>query len=136
MHYQKFYLVFLRFLSWWIRLYRYFYHYFTPTRSAAIKRDRTWYEVPYSLGVRNYRYLLRRRLGPTRVTTIQDETGVIRSDLLEFLGPNEDWHGAHLTPRMLGCQQLTIHYRDEEPKVWAADRLLFPKEAPRPTVGQ
>ena len=84
------------------------------------------YILTYCYGIRTYNIKWKARLGPNRIIEILDEenndvTQMIRS----YLGPGEQFHGIHLSPKDLGFEQLTFHNIYGETKCFRDKQIMI-----------
>ena len=74
------------------------------------------YELNYKLHDRVYRIKLHKKRGPSKIVKMEDceNDQDITEKMQEYLGPNEDFHGSEMTPRMMNFNHgIRVFLRDE-----------------------
>lgn len=87
------------------------------------KIEKNTFEVKYTLNGKLFKNLVKFRKGPSPILQVIDEMSIdVTDEILEYLGPQYNWHGNKMTPRILGYNSLTfecsdgteIHYKKNE----------------------
>ena len=80
-----------------------FYKIYGQSGRNVITQGKGKYELNYTLNNRTYRIKLERKRGPSNIIRIDDceNDEDITEKVQEYLGPNEDFHGSEITPRMI-----------------------------------
>lgn len=89
-------------MLWWIS---------RNSRNNVVKREPGLYEISYSISGKSYKLLVKPRRGPTPMITITDENEKdVTEDILQYLGPEYNWHNQVYTPGQLGYKSLSFEY--------------------------
>jgi len=75
--------------------------------------DKNSYEVSYSINNRQYKMHVTPITGPSAIMQVTDENEKIITDIvLQYYGPEQNWHGKNFSPSFFGCKTLTFESFD------------------------
>lgn len=108
-----------------IMLYMFYYNARYP-QHKNITIAQSHYTVKYTFGYTNYKIRLPRRRGPPKcLPVITDEQGQdITREIIEYMGPNMDFHGQSYTPTILGKSKIIIK-NNEKKKIFNKTDILY-----------
>ncbi len=79
---------------------------------VKVPKTKNKYELDYYYQGTNYKIFVRINKGPSLVVKVTDEYAKdVTSEIKAYMGPNENFHGATISPNDLGYNQLTFHIR-------------------------
>lgn len=83
-------------------------------RKNVRKLDQNKYEISYVIAGRLYKLIVCPKRGPLPMISVKNENGIdVTDNILQYLGPNYDWHKILITPEQLGYKSLTFEYPNE-----------------------
>ncbi len=93
--------------------------------NRLVEMHHHYYVVHYPYGVTWYKIIVPRRRGPCRIDTVTDENdNDVKRDVFAFMGPCHNFHGAQLTPSMLGYKSLTFTDLTDNSQIFAEDEAI------------
>ena len=81
-------------------------------------------EVVYLLGNQTYRMYIPKILRFSSIACVTSGGIDITSKFNEYLGPQMDFHGIYMTPKLLGYDSVTITYRNLEERTFTNDDII------------
>ena len=86
-------------------------------------------EVVYYIGFDKFRFLIPNRYIFNRVICITDLDDRECPDVFEYLGPNHDFHGTKLVPRMIGSERgVRLYFLSGAVLSYGIDDLIDPEK--------
>ena len=96
--------------------------------STIVQLDKHTYEIIYNIYGKKYRMIVKPHRGPRNIYQILTDTGVDVTDLvLEYAGPEFNWHGSVFTPRSLGFERLDVELIDGTVVTYGVDEQILGK---------
>ena len=113
-------------------IYNYMYYYasmlFKPihTKHPTLKNK---YFITYNFEGKNYNLLVSKQKGPHKIISIygnkSDESPCdIYDYVLQFMGPNMDFHNIEYTPNCIGLDRITFDILDKEQKTFEKNQVI------------
>lgn len=88
------------------------------------KKGDNIYEVGYLDGIRKYKIIIQKKRGPAPYTKVSSDEVNITSEIKSYAGPSYDFHGAEITPHMLGRKNLSFHLRKGDILTFQQDDVI------------
>lgn len=83
------------------------------------------YLVSYIIKGNVYKIIVKQKRGPRAILLVYDETHTDVSDVIfQYLGPEENFHGYHYTPRFFGKEELVFELSNGTEKIFRADQQI------------
>ena len=83
--------------------------------SNVEKKGKNKYILNYTIGKNEYKILLKKKLIPSSISCVWDRNGKdVTYEVKQFMGPNEDFYGANVTPTDMGFEYLLFETKDDE----------------------
>lgn len=114
-----------------------FYNYIIYCSSLFFKsnhlqhpKHKNKYFITYNFEGKNYNLLVSKRRGPNNIISIygckteQDEPRDIYDEIVQYLGPNFDFHNIKYTPQCLGYYKITCYFMNDTEKSWTKDEII------------
>lgn len=93
--------------------------------SRLVEMHHRYYVVHYPYGVTWYKIIIPRHRRPCRIDTVVDENDSdVKKDVFAFMGPSHNFHGAQVTPNMLGYKSLTFTDLTDNSHTFAEDEAI------------
>jgi hypothetical protein len=103
-----------------------FYLSFLQWLNSSLKKiDRNTYEISYIINGKLYKMRVKPQKGPKPVLQVIDECSEdVTTEVLQYLGPNYDWHNSNLSPKILGFESLTFECSDGEEAIFTKNETM------------
>lgn len=87
--------------------------------NSVTKLDKNTYQVEYVIGGKLYKMIVIPKKGPSPVIQIRNhENKDITDFILQYYGPNYDWHSVRFIPQFFHCRSMTFEMDDGTEKVF------------------
>lgn len=87
-------------------------------RLEATRVNKNTYEVSYYIGNRGYKMHMSPITGPSVVMKVKNEDDTDITDIvLQYYGPEQNWHGKNFPPSFFGCNKLIFESFDGTEKI-------------------
>ena len=101
-----------------ITLYQYYF-----LKNDVIKKSRT-HIIPYYSQNKHYKIIYKPSIKKKRIIKVLYHNLDITEEILEFLGPHNDFHNIPTTPLLLGYDSLTFEFLNDESKTFNDDEII------------
>jgi len=99
--------------------------YFLQWCNNSIEKTKSGYILSYAVGGNIYRIFLKHKRGPKPFLIVVDENdNDVTDEILQFLGPNQDWHGQKYCPENWNKKCLTFEMSDGEQKIFENQNFI------------
>jgi hypothetical protein len=89
------------------------------------KVKKNTYDFSYVIEGKLYKYRIKVKRGPNPILQISNENSEdITEIILPYLGPENNWHGANLTPNILGYKSLIFQLADSNERQYSYDDII------------
>jgi len=92
---------------------------------SLIKIDKNNYSLTYVINGNLYKHRVRIKRGPRPLLQIiDDNSNDVTEVIIPYLGPEYNWHGNKLTPKVLGYKSLAFELSDGTEKICEESQIL------------
>lgn len=93
--------------------------------NSAVKMSNNKYLVTYTINNKTYKMIVHNSKGPKKVINITDETNEnIYNDIIEYLGPQENFHNISYTPKDFGKKQIIFELYTEKKIIFNENDIM------------
>jgi hypothetical protein len=87
--------------------------------------DKNVYEIEYNLNDKIYKLVFKNKKGPTPILQIFTENEDVTEKILEYAGPEYNFHGHIFTPKFWGYKLLTFDLANGEEKSFSENESII-----------
>lgn len=114
-------------------LYNYFYYYVSNYFKSELRphpKKKNQYFITYDFEGKTYNLLVSKKRGPNKIISVcgkketNSEFNNIYDIMIQYLGPNHDFHGIKYTPSCLGMHTIIFKFMDDSEKVFVGEQVI------------
>lgn len=85
-----------------------------------------YYEVSYTINNKLYKMIVKHKRGPNPIHRVTDNNNNdLTNIVIQYLGPNQDWHKNIITPHMLNTDEIEIELSNSVKKKFSSNEILY-----------